>query len=171
VKTSLIWGFARIRNIVTSIYFAATLLHIRPWLAWRRSSAARNTRGSEAAATKMRLDRLQEIYPMPLSAIMNTANCSRHDFHFTSEDGLRISWSSWPRQEPVRGVVQIAHGLGEHIGRYAELMSFLHQAGFVVYANDHRGHRRTAGSPAGHQIGIGPGRSGQSSRLFRNPST
>jgi len=34
--------------------------------------------------------------------------------------------------------------MGEHCGRYAELIAALQEAGLVVYANDHRGHGRTA---------------------------
>jgi len=41
-------------------------------------------------------------------------------------------------------VVQIAHGMGEHIGRYGETIDALTSAGLIVYGNDHRGHGRTA---------------------------
>jgi len=53
----------------------------------------------------------------------------------------------WQSNGPARGVIQIAHGMGEHSGRYSELIAALQEAGLVVYANDHRGHGRTAGSP------------------------
>jgi len=43
------------------------------------------------------------------------------------------------------GVVQIAHGMAEHAGRYARFAGVLTAAGFGVYANDHRGHGKTAG--------------------------
>jgi len=78
---------------------------------------------------------------------MNLTKNSCHVFRFTSKDGLQFACARWPSCGPARGIVQIAHGLGEHIGRYAELILVLHQSGFVVYANDHRGHGRTAGSP------------------------
>lgn len=65
-------------------------------------------------------------------------------FEFTSTDGLRIACARWGGNGPIRGVVQIAHGLGEHIGRYVGLIEHLVQAGLVVYGNDHRGHGRTA---------------------------
>ncbi|HHU10920.1 MAG TPA: alpha/beta hydrolase [Intrasporangiaceae bacterium] len=39
-----------------------------------------------------------------------------------------------------RGIVQIAHGLGEHSSRYARLADALTAAGYVVGAIDHRGH-------------------------------
>ena len=77
-------------------------------------------------------------------------------FQCTSGDGLSIACVKWGNSRGVRGVVQIAHGLGEHIGRYAELAETLAQAEFVVYGNDHRGHGLTA-KPAGSFGEFGPG--------------
>jgi len=68
------------------------------------------------------------------------------EFSFTSSDGLRIACARWDSQGPVRGVIQIAHGMGEHMGRYAETIEVLVSAGLTVYGNDHRGHGRTASS-------------------------
>src|SRR5438128_614127 len=65
-------------------------------------------------------------------------------FQFTSGDGLSIACAKWGDHHEPRGVIQIAHGLGEHIGRYAELADFLVEDEFVVYGNDHRGHGLTA---------------------------
>ena len=65
-----------------------------------------------------------------------------------STDGLRIASWRWEGREPVRGVIQIAHGMGEHIGRYACLIDALASAGLTVYGNDHRGHGKTAVSSA-----------------------
>lgn len=45
-----------------------------------------------------------------------------------------------------KGVVQICHGMAEHIGRYDEFMQFLCNNGYVVVAYDQRGHGKTAGS-------------------------
>jgi alpha-beta hydrolase superfamily lysophospholipase len=87
---------------------------------------------------------------------MVTAAIQCHYFQFRRADGLRIACARWDGREPVRGVVQIAHGLGEHIGRYTGLIEYLVQAGFVVYGNDHRGHGLSATSR--HEFGIfGPG--------------
>ena len=77
---------------------------------------------------------------------MNATNNTHHEFRFKSEDGLQIACSRWPSRGPLRGVIQIAHGLGEHIGRYSDLIGVLQEAGLVVYAND-RGHGHTAPSP------------------------
>ena len=69
-------------------------------------------------------------------------------FDFISDDGLAIACVKWRGHHNVRGVVQIAHGLGEHIGRYAELAETLVRGEFVVYGSDHRGHGLTA-KPSG----------------------
>src|SRR5262245_60889051 len=66
------------------------------------------------------------------------------DFSFTSTDGLQVTYSRWDSRKPSRGVVQIAHGMGEHIGRYTDIIELLVSAGLTVYGNDHRGHGRTA---------------------------
>jgi alpha-beta hydrolase superfamily lysophospholipase len=66
------------------------------------------------------------------------------EFSFTSADGLRIACARWDSRGPLRGVVQIAHGMGEHIGRYTAVIEVLVSAGFTVYGNDHRGHGLTA---------------------------
>lgn len=64
---------------------------------------------------------------------------------FTSEqDGLTIATYEWPTGvDPVRGVVQIAHGLAEHSLRYARLAEALNAAGYHVGSTDHRGHGTT----------------------------
>lgn len=52
----------------------------------------------------------------------------------------------------LRGIVQIVHGMAEHIGRYEPFARFLVEAGFAVCANDHVGHGKTASdaSDLGH---------------------
>jgi len=67
----------------------------------------------------------------------------REDFSFNSEDGLEIAYYRWRAPGRASGIVQIAHGMGEHAWRYAHVADFLNQAGFHVYANDHRGHGRS----------------------------
>jgi alpha-beta hydrolase superfamily lysophospholipase len=70
------------------------------------------------------------------------------EFRFTSADGLSIACTRWEGRDPVRGIVQIAHGMGEHIGRYRGITSALVATGLTVYGNDHRGHGRSARSAA-----------------------
>ncbi len=60
--------------------------------------------------------------------------------------GLRIFYRTWPCQSAHElGAVVIAHGFGEHSGRYAELAHTLCDHGYTVYALDHRGHGRSEG--------------------------
>lgn len=68
-------------------------------------------------------------------------------FTFQSPDGPEIfvyKWAPGPGVKP-KAAVQIAHGAAEHAARYERFGRFLADAGFVVYANDHRGHGKTAG--------------------------
>lgn len=46
-----------------------------------------------------------------------------------------------------RGVVQLIHGMAEHIGRYDDFARFLADAGYLVAGHDHIGHGDTAGAP------------------------
>jgi len=64
-----------------------------------------------------------------------------------AEDGVELFVYCWAPDRPPRAVVQIAHGLAEHGGRYARLAEALTSAGYAVYADDHRGHGRTAQGP------------------------
>jgi alpha-beta hydrolase superfamily lysophospholipase len=61
---------------------------------------------------------------------------------FTDAFGVAVTYYEWEADAP-RGIVQIAHGLGEHARRYTVLAGELVAAGYSVYANDHRGHGQT----------------------------
>ncbi|HUY26675.1 MAG TPA: alpha/beta hydrolase [Candidatus Binataceae bacterium] len=65
----------------------------------------------------------------------------------SAADGIAVAHYRWLAPQPAIGVVQIAHGMGEHALRYAALAEFLNNAGFHVYASDHRGHGRSAPKP------------------------
>ncbi|MDL2300649.1 alpha/beta hydrolase [Clostridiaceae bacterium OttesenSCG-928-D20] len=71
-------------------------------------------------------------------------------FTFLSTDGSsKINCQKWlPETEPV-GIVQIAHGVSEHIERYAEFAEHLTSQGYIVVANDHLGHGKSASSHKG----------------------
>jgi len=65
-------------------------------------------------------------------------------FSYTSADGTKIAAYRWdPAGEP-RAAVQLTHGMGEHARRYEHVAQALNEAGFVVYAQDHRGHGASA---------------------------
>ena len=51
-----------------------------------------------------------------------------------------------PKNQPIRGIVQLAHGMVDHVLRYEELASYLTSHGYVFAGNDHLGHGLTAAS-------------------------
>ncbi len=65
---------------------------------------------------------------------------------FASGDTTIAAYRWDPTGEPT-AIVQVTHGMGEHALRYGHLAATLTDLGYVVYAQDHRGHGRTAGSP------------------------
>ena len=72
-----------------------------------------------------------------------------------SAHDVPVTVHRWDPAGPPRGIVQLAHGMGEHLLRYEALAAELTDAGFVVVGQDHRGHGATAGDGAwGH---LGPG--------------
>ncbi|MGH3877543.1 MAG: alpha/beta fold hydrolase [Actinophytocola sp.] len=67
---------------------------------------------------------------------------------FPGRDGQRIVAYRWEPEGAPRGVVQLTHGMGEHVRRYDALAGALTGEGFLVVGQDHRGHGATAGSDA-----------------------
>lgn len=73
---------------------------------------------------------------------------SFNEFTFLSSNGKnQVFARECVPEGAVRGVVQIAHGVAEHVMRYAPFMEFLAEHGFVAAANDHLGHGKTAAGP------------------------
>ncbi|RUT46361.1 alpha/beta hydrolase [Paenibacillus anaericanus] len=69
------------------------------------------------------------------------------NFTFQNDAGHQVyvyHWSPDVESAPLRGVVQIAHGMTETAKRYERFAQVLTEQGFHVYANDHRGHGLTA---------------------------
>lgn len=60
----------------------------------------------------------------------------------------RIHVSTWSGDGPPQFVVLLAHGYGEHAGRYEHVAAMLVDLGAVVYAPDHLGHGRSTGERA-----------------------
>lgn len=74
----------------------------------------------------------------------------RKEAYYTSSNGINkvraLIWQD-DKAAPI-GVIQIAHGVCEHIGRYDDFARFLAENGFVVCGNDHLGHGKTVESEA-----------------------
>ena len=68
-----------------------------------------------------------------------------HEFYIPSSSGLaNLHCMEWIPNGEVKAVVQIAHGMMEHVGRYREFAEFLAGHGIYVLGNDHLGHGKTA---------------------------
>lgn len=68
---------------------------------------------------------------------------------FAGDGDLRLYYQSWiVAGAPLRGVVLIVHGIGEHCGAYRNVVERLTPAGFGVYGFDLRGHGRSPGRRA-----------------------
>ena len=64
----------------------------------------------------------------------------------TATDGTNLVVVDWPLDKgPVRGVVLIVHGLGEHAWRYDRIAEILNSWGFAVRAYDQYGHGESMG--------------------------
>ncbi|MGM7723935.1 alpha/beta hydrolase [uncultured Metabacillus sp.] len=62
----------------------------------------------------------------------------------TMSDGHDVFLTKWyVENAKPRAILQLSHGMAEHIGRYQEFAESLVSKGIVVYGNDHRGHGKT----------------------------
>ncbi len=62
---------------------------------------------------------------------------------FTSYDQKQIFVREWMDVKDPIGVVQIAHGMNEYAARYDKFARALNALGYIVVADDHRGHGDT----------------------------
>lgn len=69
------------------------------------------------------------------------------DFYFTSSTGKnRIRVKLCLPDGEAKGIVQIEHGVADHIDRYAGFMSYLADNGYIAVGDDHLGHGKTISS-------------------------
>ena len=69
--------------------------------------------------------------------------------YYLSQDGkTNIHAVKWQPNCKPRGVVQIIHGMCEYAERYAPFAEFLATCGYLVCAEDHAGHGKSAATPA-----------------------
>lgn len=71
------------------------------------------------------------------------------NFSFIASDGHTVACYGWPIEQS-RATIYIAHGMGEHARRYDWVAQQLNEAGYSVYANDHRGHGATGETALGY---------------------
>jgi alpha-beta hydrolase superfamily lysophospholipase len=70
---------------------------------------------------------------------------TRTERSFDGVGGVRIVYDVWTPDTDPRGVVVLAHGLGEHARRYDHVAQRFGESGLITYALDHRGHGRSGG--------------------------
>lgn len=72
---------------------------------------------------------------------------------FQSYDGKNIFVREWADVSDPAGVVQIAHGMNEYGARYEKFARALNDLGYIVVADDHRGHGDTGADTPGYAEG------------------
>lgn len=65
----------------------------------------------------------------------------KHDFYYLSADGrTQIHAVEWQPEGRPLAILQISHGVTEHILRYESVAEYFVKKGFIVVGNDHIGH-------------------------------
>ncbi len=90
---------------------------------------------------------------MPRDASPHSTSVAQVPPTVATRDGLNLVTTHWPALTPLKGVVALVHGLGEHAGRYAHVARLLNQLGWAVVGYDHRGHGRSPGGRGGLKHG------------------
>ena len=83
---------------------------------------------------------------LPWDKLLKGERMKTTTLNYASHDGATIIRALvWQPDETVepRGVVQLVHGMSEHVERYEPFAKFLVEGGFVVCANDHIGHGKS----------------------------
>lgn len=68
---------------------------------------------------------------------------------FVTHDGLELYRQSWLPEGEARANLLFVHGIGEHSGRYGNLVAWFASKGYALHGFDHRGHGKSPG-PRGH---------------------
>ena len=72
----------------------------------------------------------------------------KNEFYFPSTNGAdRIHVMEWIPMGDVVAVLQIAHGMVEHIARYDTFGAYLARNGIYVVGNSHLGHGKSVSCP------------------------
>lgn len=67
----------------------------------------------------------------------------KQEFNYMSSNGSTlIHCIKWIPDNPI-GVIQIVHGVTEHIDRYEEFANYMVNQGYIVIGNDHLGHGKS----------------------------
>jgi alpha-beta hydrolase superfamily lysophospholipase len=89
----------------------------------------------------------------PADALKRTANLFIHrgenlehiEGNFTDARNTLIYYQAWLPEGNVKAVLLIVHGLGEHSGRYMNVVNHFIPLGYAIYGFDHIGHGKSEG--------------------------
>ena len=84
-----------------------------------------------------------EVFTVPLAFASHDGKTQINAKIWTS---AKYGSSEQPGSEAPKAVIQIVHGMAEYIDRYDDLAEYLVSRGFVVCAEDHIGHGKSAAS-------------------------
>ena len=79
----------------------------------------------------------------------------REHFDFSGQNKTALPGYIWLPEGEVKAVVQIAHGMTEHMGRYEAFADYLCPMGIAVAGFDLRGHGKNPGDPETASFGEG----------------
>ena len=72
----------------------------------------------------------------------------KEEFYYNSADSkTKVHAVKWTPTSNIRAIIQISHGVTEHILRYDEFAKYMNQKGILVVGNDHLGHGQSMGTP------------------------
>lgn len=84
------------------------------------------------------------VFTVPIDYVSHNKKSTVNAKLWTS---TKFGSPSQPGAEDPKAIIQIVHGMAEHIDRYDDLARYLVSRGFVVCAEDHVGHGGTASGP------------------------
>ncbi|MEG0092159.1 MAG: alpha/beta fold hydrolase, partial [Oscillospiraceae bacterium] len=72
----------------------------------------------------------------------------KENFEFLSANGKNMIKGVIRRKDapPYKAIIQISHGMVEHMDRYEEFMNFMAENGYVMVGHDHLGHKASVDS-------------------------
>ena len=66
--------------------------------------------------------------------------------NFKGVRGLNIYYQAWLPEGDAKAVLLVVHGMGEHSGRYMNVVNHFLPLGYAIYALDHIGHGKSDGA-------------------------
>jgi alpha-beta hydrolase superfamily lysophospholipase len=65
--------------------------------------------------------------------------------NFKGVRDINIYYQGWLPEESVKAILLVVHGLGEHSGRYMNVVDYFVPLGYAIYGLDHIGHGKSGG--------------------------